>query len=80
MDPVNMGSPCAYVELPIRNSTFCPSSFSFRLSGGSRLRVSAMDILTYVYVKLLLSLRESRGLPFFNYTQAVHPEQLSVPV
>ncbi|MDD5332293.1 MAG: hypothetical protein PHS32_00990, partial [Rhodoferax sp.] len=37
-----------------------PSSFSFRLLGGSRLVVSAMD--TYVYVKLLLPPRQSRGI------------------
>jgi len=36
------------------------------LLGGSRLRVSAMDILTYVKVKLLLSPRQSRGFTFVN--------------
>jgi hypothetical protein len=49
------------------NFLFCPSSFSFRLLGGSRLRVSAMDIHTYVKVKLLLSPRQSRGFTCFNY-------------
>ncbi len=37
-----------------------PFSCSFRLLGGSRLEVSAMD--TYVYVKLLLPPRQSRGV------------------
>jgi len=40
---------------------------SFRLLGGSRLEVSAMDTHTYANVKLLLSPRQSRGITYWIY-------------
>lgn len=44
----------------------CPPSCSFRLLSGSRLRVSAMDTFTHLFVKIQPAPRQSRGSPYSN--------------